>query len=204
MEAHAARALALLVVAGGCAAGPAEVGVPHQPRADPPSAPPALADVPPKLPAWSWTGPVDPSRAQPQISAVTPSGGSCLAREDARALTISCALHAGDWSRGLKRDHLERASLAASDRTLFVVRYHPFATGASVEALDLASGRTLWTHRLEGCGPVSHSEYFNAVQARAEGRHLAVFGSEIACRYVELVHGEKGATVKQERLPAAR
>jgi hypothetical protein len=128
-------------------------------------------------------------------------GGTCSVALGKSKDGVVCELPGGSWTAAVDFGHHARAAVAASDRALFVVSYHAFSTGAELRAFDLRKGNLLWKQPLVGCGRVAHSEYFNAVQMRAAGQHAVVFGNEIACRYVELVHGGKGVTLKHRQLP---
>ena len=198
------RAALLAVTLAGCSGSQGEVAVPPAPTASGAAAVPAPDTPLPDLPDWTWTGPPDPSahRDLHAPSVDVAGGGRCHLTYGKVDAIVQCELPTGPWSATLRRDRHWYAAVAASSRALFVVGYHPFATGAELFAYDLRKGKLLWSHPLEGCGRVAHSEYYNAVQIRASGEHAIVFGSEVACRYVELVHGDKGVTSKHRRLPA--
>ncbi|NUO51415.1 MAG: hypothetical protein HOV80_21380 [Polyangiaceae bacterium] len=58
--------------------------------------------------------------------------------------------------------------------------------------------------RLQGLGPIGHSEYYNAVEIDVEpGGKLAVFGNEAAGKYVEIVDFATGRTLSVRRAEEA-
>ena len=72
---------------------------------------------------------------------------------------------------------------ATLGKTLFEVRYNVIASGAHLHA-EGPGGR--WDVPLEGLGPIGHSEYFNAVEVRAEPGKIVVYGREAAGKYIEV------------------
>jgi len=89
----------------------------------------------------------------------------------------------------------DAAAIELDGDTLYVLRFHPIATGATAYAYRAEDGTELWRQGLWGCGPVSHSKYRNEVQIRVEGDALVVTGRESSCSYVEVLDRASGAAL---------
>lgn len=91
-----------------------------------------------------------------------------------------------DGPRGPVELAWSEAALAADATRLYVVQFCSLTNGASIVAIDLASGAIGWTSWVRGLGPVIHSRYSNVVAARVVRGALVVFGDEAGGEYVEV------------------
>jgi hypothetical protein len=85
--------------------------------------------------------------------------------------------------------------------TLVFARYHFSASGATIVAVDLPTGKELWATRLEGLGPIQHSAYRNLLNLDAQSDVVTVFGNESQGRYVEILDAKTGKTVGHKVFP---
>lgn len=88
------------------------------------------------------------------------------------------------------------------DDTLYLAEYSPRSTGCKVIALDLKSGKQLWTTTLQGIGPIRHSQYFNLVNIDIDGKRIIVCGNEVGGRYVEHLDVKTGKIIANKKLEA--
>lgn len=163
-----------------------------------PPGPPASADAAPGVGtpiAWGW----DPAPDLfPRVDLAAGSHAVTLAQG-------AIVLRGPSWSVDVApgNDELTGAALAAEASRVFVAFYNRIAAGCQLAAFDAASGRPLWSVRLDGIGPIAHSKYSNRVQLRMVGGHPTVFGSE-AKRYIEQRDAATGALVSHRLLPGER
>jgi len=79
---------------------------------------------------------------------------------------------------------------------LYRADYSPISSGCAVIAVDLKTGKDLWTVNLKGLGPIDHSKYHNRVWMEpVDDSAFAVYGHESAGRYVELIDSKSGKTL---------
>lgn len=98
-------------------------------------------------------------------------------------------------------DHGPRAFLTRGD-VLYRADYNPISSGCAVIAVDLKTGKDLWTVRLKGLGPIDHSKYRNRVWMEpVDDSIFAVYGHESAGRYAELVDWKTGKTLGHKVFP---
>ena len=85
--------------------------------------------------------------------------------------------------------------------TLYIAEHNTIATGCTVVALDLKTGKTLWRSRLFGTGPtpIMHSKYSNAINIETDGKRIIIFGREDDGRYVECLDINTGVTLANQR-----
>jgi hypothetical protein len=143
--------------------------------------------------------------------------GDSVAAAQKAGLTAAFALDTGDSFHGTfvfakaggrqvkVRGHRMTAAVVRGD-SLYVTDYDIIATGCTVVAYNLATGKKAWAKELEGIGPVGHSKYRNYVAMGVE-RHpkvkdafaLVITGWEAHGAYVEVIDlltGEKLANKK--------
>lgn len=103
-------------------------------------------------------------------------------------------------------DHafLVGGALAATPERIYLAQYQRIATGCALSALSAVDGHMLWTVRLEGAGPVSHSKYNNRVQLAVMQGDPVVRGWESAARYLERREGATGRLLSNDKLTNAR
>ena len=78
------------------------------------------------------------------------------------------------------------AALVLTSSQVFIARYNRIATGCTLYAFSLTSGKLQWKVPLLGIGPVAHSKWYNRLQLSMVGEHLIVFGNEGPTRaYIE-------------------
>jgi hypothetical protein len=98
-------------------------------------------------------------------------------------------------------DRGARAFLARGD-VLYRADYTPISSGCAIIAVDLKSGKDLWSVSLKGLGPIDHSKYRNRVWMEpVDDSVLTVYGHESAGRYVELVDWKTGKTLGHKVFP---
>ena len=86
-------------------------------------------------------------------------------------------------------------------QTLYIAAHSSIATGCTVIALDLNTGKELWNTRLCGTGPTPfmHSKYSNAINIETDGKRVIIFGKEDDGRYAESLDITTGATLANQR-----
>jgi hypothetical protein len=89
---------------------------------------------------------------------------------------------------------------ARRNNVLYIADFSPNASGCFVSALDLDSGRQLWTTPLVGIGPIDRSKYRNRVNIELHGDRVVVFGNESNGRYVEVLNATTGELVSNKQL----
>jgi hypothetical protein len=89
---------------------------------------------------------------------------------------------------------------ARRDNVVYIADYSPNASGCFVSALDLDSGRKLWSTSLLGVEAVDQSKYRNRVNIDVNGENVVIFGNETNGRYVETLNAKTGALVSNKKL----
>jgi hypothetical protein len=102
------------------------------------------------------------------------------------------------WHADESHAFMEDAAVVLDHGTLYAARYSNISTGCTLRAFDAFTGARRWTTRLQGLGPVAHSEYLNAVELRIIGGRPVVFGWESSGRYIEAVDPTTGAPAFHE------
>ena len=186
---------------GGTAAGAAQQGT----GGEEPGTPAEPGPTPPEV-AWEWRG-EDPSFGHTfyQGPVTAESGGQSCSfsyNDEEHTTRLACEAEGSEpWRLEEGDAFVEDAALALDGGTLYVARFSDIATGCGVTAYDAATGGILWTTRLEGVGPIGHSEYLNKVELRVlDGRWLAAFGWESAGCYIEVLDREDGRTIVNRRV----
>lgn len=210
------------VAAARAQAGPAESG--SATGAAHPSLPVTATALPgaAESPGWYWTagpdlypfvspaaakGPPDASRyvLWREVSATDTAGPVRVRRERADGKVLwSVAVPQRPGVAASENAYLAGGAIAVAADRIYVAQYHRIATGCALSALSAADGRTLWTVRLEGVGPVSHSKYSNRVQLAVDNGDPVVRGWESAARYIERRDGATGAFRTNQKLAGAR
>ena len=90
--------------------------------------------------------------------------------------------------------------LTRSKDMLYIADFSYGASGCSVIALDLKSGKQLWKSRLKAIGPTNHKEYVNLVNIETDGKQVIVNGNEAYARYVEVLDIKTGKTLANTKL----
>ena len=99
-----------------------------------------------------------------------------------------------------KRWERETANIARWKDTLFVAEYCPKTTGCRVVAVDLASGKTVWTTGLRGIELRAHFGYNNSVFIETDGKSVTIHGNESMGRYVERLDIKTGRMIANVKL----
>jgi outer membrane protein assembly factor BamB len=84
---------------------------------------------------------------------------------------------------------------------LYYPQFHPSASGATLVAVDLTTGKEIWKTHLEGIGAVRHFKYSNLINMEISNETVTVFGNESFGRYVEIVQLSTGKTVGHKVFP---
>lgn len=82
-----------------------------------------------------------------------------------------------------------------SGDTLFVAGYHDIATGSSLSAYHIPSGRLIWKADVEQLN-VPHSQYYNEVFLSRYHNLMILEGQEAGGKYLQLFDARTGAAVK--------
>src|SRR5262249_2585399 len=88
---------------------------------------------------------------------------------------------------------------ARRNNVLYLAEYLPTANGCVVAALDLDSGKRIWTNALLGVDAVDCPKYHNRVNIDVEGENVVVFGNETNGRYVEVLNAATGKLVTNRK-----
>lgn len=148
---------------------------------------------------WTWTD-TDP-RSIERSAEVVDGDRHCHHRYDEDSSDLWCGDAADpDW-RIQTADWSDAAAIALVGDTLYVVNYHPIASGAVAHAYHAEHGTEIWRQHLWGRGPVAHSKYRNEVQIRVDESGVVVFGKESDGRYVEVLDPSSGALRGHRALP---
>lgn len=112
------------------------------------------------------------------------------------------------WQIDFANNEHDGAAIAATDITLFVVRYPRFSSGGEVIAYNIHTGAVRWRTVLHALGPVAHSEYLNNISLRVatlkkpDGGKIDVVvasGHESNGKYVEVLDAKFGANLGNRR-----
>ncbi|MBK7400588.1 MAG: PQQ-binding-like beta-propeller repeat protein [Myxococcales bacterium] len=85
------------------------------------------------------------------------------------------------WKRPPLDPYHESASAVVRDGRLFLDVYPAISSGSLLVALDQKTGATLWKGDVERL-PIGHSEYWNEVRLRFDGRFVWLRGDEASMR----------------------
>lgn len=94
-----------------------------------------------------------------------------------------------------------RTVFRISGDTLYFASFHYSASGGSIVAVDLTSGKQLWKTQLKALGPIQHSAYLNMLNLEVSGGIVTVFGNESQGRYVEILDEKTGKTLGHKIVP---
>jgi hypothetical protein len=108
------------------------------------------------------------------------------------------------WQHNLPPEFLAEADIAVDKDTVFVAHYCVMSSGATIHALDLATGKARWSTPVKGLGPIDHSKYSNHVVLKLIRGYLVAFGNEAQGRYIEIFDPQSGKMLSNHRLPAAK
>lgn len=108
------------------------------------------------------------------------------------------------WQHAMPLESLAEADIVIDKDTVFVVHYCVMASGATVHALELATGKPRWSTPVRGLGPIDHSKYSNHVVLKIIAGHLVAFGNEAQGRYIEVFDPQTGKVLSTHRLSAAK
>jgi len=147
---------------------------------------------------WGWSA----ERANP-LGCITQCGHKydirLLSRKDDRyALTISILADGKDaftW-----KGHRRSVFRIVGDR-LYYAEFHPSSAGGNVVAVDLKTGRKLWTSPLKALGPIEHSAYQNLMNLDVNDEVVTIWGNESLGRYVEFKSVATGETLGNRVFP---
>jgi len=83
---------------------------------------------------------------------------------------------------------------------LYYVAHREISSGATLVAVELATGKLRWRTPLRGLGPIGHSQYRNQVWLAVEADVLMVQSVESSGKYIELVDKQTGKTVANKQV----
>jgi hypothetical protein len=84
---------------------------------------------------------------------------------------------------------------------LYYADFHYSSDGGNVVAVDLKTGKKLWTSPLKGLGGIIHSDYLNLMNLNVSDDVVTVWGNESMGRYVEFKSTATGETVGNKVFP---
>lgn len=96
--------------------------------------------------------------------------------------------------------HRRSAFRILGDR-LYYAEFHPSSSGGKVVAVDLTTGKKLWTSPLKALGSVQHSAYRNLMNLDVNDEVVTVWGNESLGRYVEFKSAATGETLGNKVFP---
>jgi hypothetical protein len=122
-------------------------------------------------------------------------------RSDPEAFYTPIKIRSKSGLLAYANQHAHRNTVFARwNHSLFVAEYSPISSGCSIAAVDLRSGKKLWTTYLEGIGLTGHSKYRNLVNIETDGSRVIVYGNEVHGRYVELLDIHTGKMISNQKL----
>jgi hypothetical protein len=71
-----------------------------------------------------------------------------------------------------------------------------------VIAIDLSSGKQLWSKELQGLPPVNYPAYLNLMNLDADKFTVTITGHETAGDYIEVLDAATGKQIRHEVLPS--
>ncbi|HZS37617.1 MAG TPA: PQQ-binding-like beta-propeller repeat protein [Polyangia bacterium] len=95
------------------------------------------------------------------------------------------------WRAGVTDIWFDSAVAVIAGRQLIVATFRRFATGSALHSYDLATGRLLWTGKVEQVN-AAHSEYFNDVTVELAGDRVVLRGIESSGCYVQTFDAATG------------
>lgn len=90
--------------------------------------------------------------------------------------------------------HPKSAFVVVED-TLYWADFSPTASGCQLQSYSLETGKQQWSTKLTGLGPISHSQYLNAVRVEAREDTIWVWSHESSGDYLEVVAQSSGKTL---------
>jgi hypothetical protein len=95
------------------------------------------------------------------------------------------------WNCNTKNLWANTAETVLIDNVLYVAFYHGIATGSSLYAYDMLSGKELWKADVKQLN-VDHSEYYNKVYLSAYKDRIIMEGIEAEGKYVQIFDAKTG------------
>ncbi len=95
----------------------------------------------------------------------------------------------------------EHSVFAITGDRLYYANFHPSSDGGNIVAVDLKTGKELWTSQLKGLGGILHSAYRNLMTLSADDDSVEIFGNESMGRYFEIKKAATGETVGHKLFP---
>jgi hypothetical protein len=80
------------------------------------------------------------------------------------------------------------------DNTIYIAFYHGIATGSSLYAFDIISGKELWKADVKQLN-VDHSEYYNKVYLSAYKNRIIMEGIEAEGKYLQIFDSKSGERI---------
>jgi outer membrane protein assembly factor BamB len=122
-------------------------------------------------------------------------------KDDRDTLTITVLLQGKtlySW-----KGHRNSAFRILDDR-LYYAKFHPSSSGGIIVAVDLNTGRELWTSELRALGSPDHSAYRTLLNLsfNGNGEVVRIYGNESMGRYIEFKRVDTGQTVGHKILPS--
>jgi hypothetical protein len=141
---------------------------------------------------WGWLAEMDNP-----LGCVAQCGGKYNIKlvsphDDRYALTISVLV--GDRGMYSWKGHRHSVFRILDDR-LYYAKFHPSSSGGSIVAVDLTTGKELWTSELRALGNIEHSAYRTLLNLDCNREVVTIWGNETLGRYVEFKRVDTGQTV---------
>ena len=147
---------------------------------------------------WGWLAEMDNP-----LGCITQCGGKhdiklVNPKDERRSLIITVLL--GNRSVYSWKGHLHSVFRIFEDR-LYYAKFHPSSSGGSIVAVDLTTGKELWTSELRALGDIEHSAYRTLLNLDCNREVVTIWGNESLGRYVEFKLVDTGQTVGHKVFP---
>ncbi|MCY1054204.1 PQQ-binding-like beta-propeller repeat protein [Nannocystis sp. SCPEA4] len=96
------------------------------------------------------------------------------------------------WQAELGKHFVGSGAMVRAGELVYATHHSAISSGASVSAIDAATGQVRWTVALAGLGPVSHSQYLNETEIELDARGLVIYGNETQGAYTEVLDPATG------------
>lgn len=87
------------------------------------------------------------------------------------------------------------------DDRLYYAKFHPSSSGGIIVAVDLTTGKELWTSELKALGSIIHSAYRSSLNLDCNREVVTILGNESMGRYIEFKRVDIGQTVGHKIFP---
>lgn len=122
-----------------------------------------------------------------------------LSKKDDR-LALTFTILAGGKDVFTWEGHRHSVFRILGDR-LYYAEFNTHDTGGNVVAVDLKTGKKLWTSPLKAVEVDAHSKYFNFMDLQVDDEVVTIRGNELGGRYIEYKSVATGETIGHKVFP---